>query len=45
VRADLLRRIGRTAESRDAYQRAAAAEPHAPTRDFFGRRIAELDGH
>ena len=44
VRADLLRRIGRTAESRAAYQRAAAAEPHAPTRDFFGRRIAELDG-
>ena len=44
VRADLLRRVGRTAESRAAYQRAAAEEPHAPTRDFFGRRIAELDG-
>ena len=44
VRADLLRRIGRTVESRAAYQRAAAEEPHAPTRDFFGRRIAELDG-
>ncbi|MEO7721093.1 MAG: sigma-70 family RNA polymerase sigma factor [Pseudolysinimonas sp.] len=45
VRADLLRRIGRTDESRAAYQRAAADERHAPTRDFFGRRIAELDGH
>jgi RNA polymerase sigma-70 factor (ECF subfamily) len=44
VRADLLRRIGRTAESRAAYQRAASEERHAPTRDFFGRRIAELDG-
>jgi RNA polymerase sigma-70 factor (ECF subfamily) len=44
VRADLLRRIGRTAESRIAYQQAASEERHAPTRDFFGRRIAELDG-
>ena len=43
VRADLLRRIGRTAESRAAYQLAAAGERNAPTRDFFGRRIAELD--
>jgi len=43
VRADLLRRIGRTAESRAAYERAAAEERHPPTRDFFGRRIAELD--
>jgi len=45
VRADLLRRIGRTAESRAAYERAAAEERHPPTRDFFGRRIAELDEH
>jgi RNA polymerase sigma-70 factor (ECF subfamily) len=44
VRADLLRRIGRTDESRAAYQRAASQEPHPATRDFFGRRIAELDG-
>lgn len=43
VRADLLRRIGRVAESREAYLRAAAEERHAPTRDFFGRRLAELD--
>ena len=43
VRADLLRRIGRIAESREAYLRAAADEPHAPTRDFFGRRLTELD--
>ena len=44
VRADLLRRIGRDAEARAAYERAAAEERHAPTRDFFGRRIAELGG-
>jgi RNA polymerase sigma-70 factor (ECF subfamily) len=44
VRADLLRRIGRNAESRAAYVRAAAEERHPATRDFFGRRIAELDG-
>jgi predicted RNA polymerase sigma factor len=44
-RADLLRRAGRPAEARSFYERARAIEPHPPTRDFFGRRIAELDGH
>ncbi len=43
VRADLLRRIGRPAEARSFYEQARAAERHAPTRDFFGRRIAELE--
>ena len=44
VRADLLRRVGRPAESRSFYERARDVERHTPTRDFFGRRIAELDG-
>ena len=44
VRADLLRRVGRPAEARSFYEQARAAERHALTRDFFGRRIAELDG-
>ena len=45
VRADLLRRSGHPAEARVFYERAQALEPHQPTRDFFGRRIAELDEH
>ncbi|MDP9027754.1 MAG: sigma-70 family RNA polymerase sigma factor [Actinomycetota bacterium] len=44
VRADLLRRVGRPAEARSLYEQASVGERHAPTRDFFGRRIAELDG-
>lgn len=43
VRADLLRRSGRTTEARSLYERARDLEKHPPTRDFFGRRIAELD--
>ncbi len=43
VRADLLRRIGRPAEARALYEQARDAERHPPTRDFFGRRIAEID--
>ena len=43
VRADLLRRVGRAGEARSFYEKARAAERHAPTRDFFGRRILELD--
>jgi RNA polymerase sigma-70 factor (ECF subfamily) len=43
VRADLLRRSGRTSEARGLYERARDMERHAPTRDFFGRRITELD--
>jgi len=44
VRADLLRRSGRPAEARALYQRTLQLERYAPSRDFFGRRIAELDG-
>lgn len=44
VRADLLRRVGRPAEARSLYEQARAVERHPLTRDFFGRRIAELDG-
>lgn len=44
VRADLLRRSGQTGAARALYERARQLERHAPTRDFFGRRIAELDG-
>ena len=43
VRADLLRRAGRPSEARVLYERARDLEPHPATRDFFGRRIAELD--
>ena len=44
VRADLFRRSGRPGEARALYQRALQLERHAPSRDFFGRRIAELEG-
>ena len=43
VRADLFRRSGRATEARALYQRALLLERHAPNRDFFGRRIAELE--
>lgn len=43
VRADLLRRLGRVAEARDAYIRARSHEANGPVRDFFGRRAEELD--
>ncbi|MEP6479844.1 MAG: DUF6596 domain-containing protein [Rhodoglobus sp.] len=43
VRADLLRRLGRTAEARAAYVRARSQERNAPVRNYFGRRIDELD--
>lgn len=43
VRADLLRRLGRTAEARAAYVRARSQERNAPVRSYFGRRIDELD--
>lgn len=44
VRADLLRRSGSSAQARALYQRAMQLERHAPSRDYFGRRIAELAG-
>jgi RNA polymerase sigma-70 factor, ECF subfamily len=42
VRADLLRRLGRTDEARAAYRDALALARHPPDRRFFERRIAEL---
>jgi RNA polymerase sigma-70 factor (ECF subfamily) len=44
VRADLLRRLGRRQEARDAYLAAMAATQLEPLRRLYARRIAELDG-
>jgi RNA polymerase sigma-70 factor, ECF subfamily len=41
-RADLLRRLGRTAEAIAAYERALALTSQAPTRRFLLKRLAEL---
>ena len=42
-RADLLRRLGRTAEARDAYRAALALDPPPAEREFLAGRLAELD--
>jgi RNA polymerase sigma-70 factor (ECF subfamily) len=42
ARADLCRRLGRTAEARDAYQRALQFARQEPERRFLERRLAEL---
>jgi hypothetical protein len=42
-RADLLRRLGRTAEAGDAYRTALALDPPPTERDFLARRLAEID--
>jgi RNA polymerase sigma-70 factor, ECF subfamily len=42
TRADLLRRLGRTADARAAYERALALARHEPERRFLRRRLAEL---
>ena len=42
ARADLLRRLGRAGEARDAYQRALKLAQQEPERRFLERRIAEL---
>jgi RNA polymerase sigma-70 factor, ECF subfamily len=42
ARADLLRRLGRTHEAREAYQRAFALAKQEPQRRGLERRIAEL---
>ena len=44
VRADLLRRLGRHAEARAAYQDALRLARHDPERRFFRRRLAHLEG-
>jgi RNA polymerase sigma-70 factor (ECF subfamily) len=42
ARADLCRRLGRTAEAIAAYERAAALTSQAPERRFLERRLSEL---
>jgi RNA polymerase sigma-70 factor (ECF subfamily) len=42
ARADLCRRLGRTADARDAYQRALALTQQGPERRFLERRLGEL---
>lgn len=42
ARADLCRRLGRTAEARASYERALALTQQEPERRFLGRRLAEL---
>ncbi|MFL5383786.1 MAG: RNA polymerase sigma factor [Longimicrobiaceae bacterium] len=44
ARADLLRRLGRTAEARAAYERARALARQEPERRFLERRLRELRG-
>jgi RNA polymerase sigma-70 factor (ECF subfamily) len=43
ARADLCRRLGRTAEARASYQRALALTRQDPERRFLQRRLAELN--
>lgn len=42
ARADLLRRLGRAADARDAYERALCLARQEPERRFIERRIAEI---
>jgi len=44
ARADLLRRVGRAAEARAAYERAIALSRQEPERRFLERRVRELGG-
>ncbi|MEZ5100684.1 MAG: sigma-70 family RNA polymerase sigma factor [Thermoleophilia bacterium] len=44
ARADLLRRLGRTAEAAEAYRRALALAPGEAERAFLAWRLAELGG-
>jgi RNA polymerase sigma-70 factor (ECF subfamily) len=44
ARADLCRRLGRTADARAAYERALALTQQEPERRFLKRRLAELPG-
>ena len=43
ARADILRRLGRKQDARDAYVSARSFERNGPVRDYFGKRIDELD--
>lgn len=42
ARADLLRRLGKTAEARESYKRALALTQQEPEQRFLERRLAEL---
>ena len=42
ARADILRRLGRTRDAREAYVRVRSHERNGPVRDYYGRRIDEL---
>jgi RNA polymerase sigma-70 factor (ECF subfamily) len=42
ARADLCRRLGRTAEARTSYERALNLTQQEPERRFLGRRLSEL---
>ena len=44
ARADLCRRLGRTADARASYERALALARQEPERRFLERRLAELAG-
>jgi RNA polymerase sigma-70 factor (ECF subfamily) len=43
VRADLLRRLGRRDEAREAYLAASAATQLEPLRRLYARRMREMD--
>jgi RNA polymerase sigma-70 factor (ECF subfamily) len=44
ARADLLRRLGRAADARAAYERALALAKQEPERRFLERRMGEMEG-
>jgi RNA polymerase sigma-70 factor (ECF subfamily) len=44
ARADMCRRLGRTADARSAYERALSLTQQAPERRFLERRLADLPG-
>lgn len=44
ARADLCRRLGRTAEARASYERALSLTQQEPERRFLERRLAALSG-
>ena len=45
ARADLCRRLGRTAEARTSYERALELTKQEPERRFLGRRLEELEAN
>jgi RNA polymerase sigma-70 factor (ECF subfamily) len=44
ARADLCRRLGRTAEAQASYEQALSLTQQEPERRFLKRRLAELSG-